>query len=253
MKDFMAELDELIDDGKKMKSSLYQVILEGNATEKLLQNFLIHRYPVKELWTRHLLSIASRIEDYELRCSFLENAYEEETGFSTNSKRHLESFVDVGLSLGLNREEITHASKMPETERLMEHNVNACNNTNNHFTSGIASVIYLMEGQPPIVNSKGQSMEAVMKDIYKLPAEGYEFFTHHASVNADDDCPAPSELEETHSSACRNILEKYCNSKSLKEKAKEFVKKSIRLRHEHFDAIQKRFYNENDAVFRYTG
>lgn len=251
MSNFIETLDQKIIQKKKMTSKLYQVILDGKATKRLLQNFIIHRYPIKDLWTRHLMSIASRVDDYDLRRLFLENAFEEETGYQTNSDRHLETFVNVGICFGLAKEDIVNANEMlEETKRLCEFNWDACNNTDNHFTCGVASVIYLMEGQPPIINSKGESMEIVIKETYGLPNNGVEFFTHHASSSEEDG--GVSELEDEHALACKNLLMKYCDTEEKQEDAIRFLNRAIELRHLHFDAIYDKYYDENEPVFRYN-
>src|SRR5678816_2487549 len=81
---FLAACQDRIQERRKMTSPLYQVVLEGRATQRLLQNFVIHRYPVKNLWTRHLMGVGGRVEEYELRRKFVENCYEEETGAFTS-------------------------------------------------------------------------------------------------------------------------------------------------------------------------
>lgn len=170
---FLAGLDEMIRARRKMTSPLYQKVLSGEASQKLLQEFVIHRYPIKAFWTRNILGIASRIEDYEIRRELIENIYEEETGAITQSKRHLETFVDFGRSLGLTREAIVDAREMlPETEAVVRHNVGVCNDSAVHFTLGVASVLLLMEGQPPIVSRNSKSMEEVMRETYRLPEQG---------------------------------------------------------------------------------
>src|SRR5215813_9336047 len=146
MEEFLNTLDDMIASRKKMTSPLYQTIMAGKAPERLLQQFVIHRYPIKNLWTRNILGIASRIDDYELRSELVENIYEEETGKLTNSHRHLETFIRFGESLGLKRETITDTPPMPETQAMMSHNVRVCNSSDVHFTAGVASVLLLMEG-----------------------------------------------------------------------------------------------------------
>lgn len=249
-RDFLAELDEIIFARKKMTSPLYQTILAGNASRDLLWNFVIHRYPIKAHWTRNILGIAARIEDYDLRRELVENIYEEETGALTRSKRHLETFVDFGLALGLTREQIVEPDTMlPETEALVAHNVRVCNSADVHFTLGVASVLLLMEGQPPIVSRQGTSMLSVMRDVYGLPPSGYEFFVHHASA-ADGN--ATSEIEEDHGETARRILTRYCTSEAMMDEAAAALRRAVDLRHRHFDAIL-RFYDPADPPYRGNG
>lgn len=250
MNAFISELDQIIDARKKITSRLYQVILSGEASQRLLQSFVIHRYPIKNHWTRNILGIASRIEDYQLRRELIENIYEEETGGITQSRRHLETFVDFGRALSLKRDEIIHAEEcLPETDAVIKHNVHTCNSSEVHFTAGVASVLLLMEGQPLILSPSGKSMEAVMRDVYRLPRYGYEFFTHHASsVNG-----AVSDLEGNHANTAREILRQCCNTETLRRNAKEALNRAVDLRHRHFDAIYNRFYNAADKPFRYLG
>lgn len=246
---FLDRLMSMIWERRKMTSRLYQTILKGDATLRLLQGFVIHRYPVKNLWTRHLMGVGSRIEDYKLRRKFVENCYEEETGAFTNSDRHVNTFIDFGRSLGLDEETIINSPLLAETAELMEHNLRACNDTNVHLTEGSASVLLLMEGQPPIVNSAGQSMEAVMRDVYNIPKKGYEFFTHHAS--SPPQMRHVSVLEDDHTAAVAEVLKRYCTTKDLQQGAIRSLQRSIELRHKHFDAIYDRFYDSSEPVFRY--
>jgi pyrroloquinoline-quinone synthase len=246
---FFEVATSMINERRKMTSRLYQVVLEGQATLRLLQNFCIHRYPVKNLWTRHLMGVGGRIDDYELRRKFVENCYEEETGAFTRSDRHVATFIEFGLSLGLNEEEITQAPLLPETRELMDHNLDACNNTNVHLTEGATSVLLLMEGQPPIVNSAGQSMAAVMRDVYGLPKKSFEFFTHHASSGAEEQ--HVSLLEDEHTAAVAKVLDRYCTTETLRMNAIRSLEKSIELRHKHFDALYERFYDPAEPAFRF--
>ncbi|NDL01675.1 hypothetical protein [Photorhabdus bodei] len=64
----------------------------------------------------------------------------------------LNSFFNVGLALGVTPEEIALRPLLPETKALVETNLRDCNDTDVHFTQGLASVLFLMEGQPPIIN-----------------------------------------------------------------------------------------------------
>lgn len=248
---FVDELDEMIKARKKMTSPLYQVVLAGLASKRLLQNFVIQRYPIKNHWTRNILGIASRIEEYDLRKELIDNIYEEETGGITQSRRHLETFVDFGIGLGLKREEIVNAKeRLPETDAVIAHNVRVCNSGEADFTEGVASVLLLMEGQPPIISQNGTSMEAVMRDVYGLPPEAYEYFTHHAS-NASGD--SVSDLEDDHAETARRILKKYCQTEEKKRNAKRALANAIELRHRHFDALHKKYYDSSEPPFRWNG
>lgn len=246
MKDFIKKLDDMIMARRKITNPLYQVIMDGQATKTLLQNFVIHRFPIKNFWTRNILGIAARIDDYDLRRDLVSNIYEEETGKITNSKRHLQTFIDFGKALELSEKDITNNIILQETQEVINHNISACNDTSNHFTMGVSSVLLLMEGQPPIRNQKGISMLKVMQEIYQLPPEGYEFFVHHAS-NVDG---GVSDLEDEHAETAKEILIRYCNTKELQEQAVSFLERAIYLRHKHFDAIYK-FYNPHEKPFRY--
>lgn len=249
--EFIAELDTMIASRKKMTNPLYQLILSGAASKRLLQNFVIHRYPIKNHWSRNILGIASRIEDYELRKELVDNIYEEETGGITESRRHLETFVDFGISLGLTREEIVNPKELlRETDALISHNVRACNSGEVHFTEGVASVLLLMEGQPPIISQSGSSMEAVMRDAYLLSPNAYEYFTHHASCV---DGSAVSDLEDDHAETARKILTEYCTTEQMRSNAKRALQTAIDLRHRHFDAIYRRFYDASEPPFRWSG
>jgi pyrroloquinoline-quinone synthase len=249
--EFLAELDAMIGSRKKMTSPLYQVVLSGAASRRLLQNFVIHRYPIKNHWSRNILGIASRVEDYELRKELVENIYEEETGSMTDSRRHLETFIDFGVALGLTRDQILKSKdRLPETDAVVAHNVRVCNSGEVHFTEGVASVLLLMEGQPPIISKGGSSMEAVMRDVYGLPPKAYEYFTHHASCV---DGTAVSELEDDHAETARRILTKYCTTEGMRQNARKALANAIELRHRHFDAIHRHFHDPSEPPFRWSG
>jgi pyrroloquinoline-quinone synthase len=247
---FVAELDAMIAARKKMTSRLYQIVLGGEASLRLLRQFVIHRYPIKAFWTRNILGIASRIDDYELRRELIENIYEEETGALSGTQRHLAAFVDFGASLGLARDEIAGAAPLlPETAAVIAHNVGACNREAVHFTAGVASVLLLMEGQPPITSGQGASMEAVMRDVYRLPPAGYAYFSQHASGSHHG---AVSEIEEDHASTARRILARYCRGGAQREAARGALARAIELRHAHFDAIVREGYDPTEPPFRWV-
>ena len=248
MTDFVAELDRMIVERRKTTSPLYQTILAGKATQRLLQQFVLHRWPIKSFWTRNILGIASRLEDYRLRVLLVENIYEEETGALSGSGRHLDSFAAFGAAVGVTVEQLAAAPVVPETAAVIEHNVRVCN-TDVHFTAGVASVLLLMEGQPPIVTPGGASMLSVMRDTYGLPPEGYDFFVHHASAEAADG--AVSELEDEHAAAAREVLRRYCTTPQLRAQAVEALAAALELRHRHFDMILATGYDPAEPVFRH--
>lgn len=247
---FIDEVEGIIQQRSKMTSPLYQTILAGKATERLLQTFVKQRWPIKSWWTRNLMGIAHRVDDLDLRVSFVENAYEEETGALTHSKRHVNTFEDFGRAVGVDPAELPVTELFPETIAVIEHNKNACNNTNVHFTVGATSVLMLMEGQPPITNPAGHSMMAVMRDEYKLPRWGYEFFVHHAS--SDSDHTGVSELEDEHTEPLRQLLLRYCDTPQRQADAIESLQRAIDLRHRHFDAILREAYDPSEPVFVYS-
>ncbi|WP_416904712.1 TenA family transcriptional regulator [Micromonospora echinospora] len=246
---FVTELEERIHARRKTTSPLYQTILAGKATERLLRTFVEQRWPIKSWWTRNLTGIACRMDDLDIRRSLIENAYEEEFGALSNSKRHVETFEDFGRAVGVDPASLPNLELSPETIAVIEHNKNACNNTNVHFTEGTTSVLLLMEGQPPITDKAGNSMMAVMRDAYGLPEWGYEFFKHHASNDGDQD--GVSELEDEHTEPLRAILTRYCDTPELQDRARASLDRAIELRHAHFDAILERAYDPSEPVFRY--
>jgi len=246
---FLDSLSQMIYERRKMTSPLYQVILDGRADRQLLQNFVIHRYPIKNFWTRNILGIAARIEDYTLRRELVENIYEEETGRITKSERHLETFVEFGECLGLERGAIVSAPIAAETRAVIEHNVGACN-TERHFTEGVASVLLLMEGQPPIVNSTKRDMLTVMREAYRLPEKGCRYFVHHAS--SGHDAGGVSELEEDHAATAKKLLARHCDSEARRDTARERLARALDLRHAHFKMIFDRFYSASAQPFRYA-
>lgn len=245
---FVRLLDEMIYERRKMTSPLYQTILAGRATERLLQNFCIHRFPIKNIWTRNQMGVGSRIPDYDLRVELVRNLYEEETGALTGGGRHLQTFLDFGEAVGVPNDLVAKAPLLPETRKLCDHNLNACCNSNVHFTEGVASVLLLMEGQPPIVDRAGQSMLRVMRDVYGLPPKGYEFFVHHAS--SDTGSEAVSDLEDEHADVMREILRRYCDTEDLQQRAIASLRRALDLRHQHFDAILGKFYDESEPPLR---
>jgi pyrroloquinoline-quinone synthase len=249
MSDFIAELDEMIGARRKTTSPLYQTILAGKATQRLLRTFTLQRLPIKRHWTRNLLGIAARIEDHQLRALYVENAYEEETGALSGSRRHVTTFEDFARAVGATDDEMLRIENFPETDAVIAHNVRTCNDTSVDFTEGAASVILLMEGQPPIVDDEGNSMLAVMRDRYLLPDWGYEFFVHHASNDATGN--GVSELEDEHAWAARELLRRHCDTDEKRERAKQALATAIELRHNHFDAILREGYDPTEPVFAY--
>ena len=247
MQDFIESLQARINNRRKASSRLYQIILAGEASLHLLQNFALHRIPIKSFWTRNILGIAARVPDYGLRTALVANIYEEETGALTKTARHLETFFQFGRVLGLAEDVLQNPPVLPETKALIDHNVTACN-SDVHFTAGVASVLLLMEGQPPLVSREGNSMEAVMREVYGLPAEGCRFFALHASQNATDSI---SPLEDEHADVARELLRKYCTSSDLQQQAVSFLETAIELRHRHFDMIST-FHSPGSRPFRWA-
>jgi pyrroloquinoline-quinone synthase len=154
----------------------------------------------------------------------------------------------------VSQQDIDNAPVLPETQAVIDHNVEACN-TQIHFTAGVASVLLLMEGQPPVVSNSNRSMLSVMRDVYKLPPEGIEFFVHHASsveLSGNAAPAAVSELEEDHAETAEKLLDAYCDTDELRDQAHRFLDRAIDRRHAHFDAIFKHFYDPAEPAFRYA-
>ncbi|PPK64842.1 iron-containing redox enzyme family protein [Actinokineospora auranticolor] len=247
---FVQELEELIHARRKNTSPLYQTILAGKATERLLRVFVEQRWPIKSWWTRNLVGVAARMDDLDIRRSLIENAYEEEFGALSDSKRHVDTFEDFGRAVGVDPATLPTLELFPETVAVIEHNRRACNDTNVHFTEGVASVLLLMEGQPPITDERGRSMMAVIRDDYGVPEWGYEFFKHHASADAGES--GVSELEDEHTAPLRVVIDRYCDTDELRTGARHALETAIELRHAHFDAILREAYDPAEPVFRYT-
>jgi pyrroloquinoline-quinone synthase len=251
MSDFVDGLDQLIRDRRKMTSPLYQTILAGKATQRLLATFVVQRWPIKQLWTRNILGIASRVDDYRLRSLLVENIYEEETGALSGSGRHLATFADFGRAVGVTAEQLESTPHFAETDAVVAHNVRVCNDSSVHFTAGVASVLLLMEGQPPITTVQGgRSMLSVMRDDYGLPGWGSEFFVHHAANDAG--AGAVSDLEDEHANAARELLRRYCDTPELREQARDYLIRALELRHRHFDAILRAAYDPSEPIFSYA-
>lgn len=251
MDDFLAAARAIVVARRKMTSPLYRTVLSGDASLGLLRAMVIHRFPIKRFWTRNILGIAARVDDYHLRRALVENIYEEETGGLTGAGRHLDTFVAFGTCLGLTEEAIADAPVAPETQAVIDHNVAVCNDPRRHFTEGVLSVLYLMEGQPPIVNAGRQSMEAVMRDVYQLPPEGVAYFTQHASAVGDEAGVSP--LEDEHAQTAIDLLRRYCTSPELRLNALNALRTAVELRHRHFNMIHARFGNDGTPPFRYPG
>ncbi|MBS2965146.1 iron-containing redox enzyme family protein [Actinocrinis puniceicyclus] len=251
MSDFVPVLDRMIRERMKMTSPLYQTIMAGKATERLLQRFVLHRWPIKSQWTRNILGVTAHIDDYRLRRLMIENIYEEETGALTGSGRHLDTFAAFGAAVGVTPDQLENAPLEPETAAVVAHNVRICNSGQRHFTAGVAGVLLLMEGQPPIVSHSGATMLSVMRDVYGLPESGYEFFVHHASAGAESD--GVSDLEDEHAAAARELLRRYCTTDRLQAEAVDALATSLELRHRHFDMILAEGYDSTEPAFRYQG
>jgi len=128
-------------------------------------------------------------------------------------------------------------------------NVHVMAGVPNVFQAMVASVLLLMEGQPPIVNPQKRSMLDVMRDVYQLPPEGYDYFVHHASSTEGDD--HVSELEDEHATVARELLRRYANTPELQDQCVRMLGRALDLRHAHFDAMLRNFYDPAEAPFRY--
>ena len=107
----------------------------------------------------------------------------------------------------------------------------------------------LFRSQPPIVTGGGSSMLSVMRDVYRLPPEGCEFFVHHASANSDAD--AVSDLEDEHADAARELLRRYCTTDLLRAQAVHALDRALDLRHRHFDMILAEGYDAAAPAYRH--
>ena len=78
--------------------------------------------------------------------------------------------------------------------------------------------------------------------------QGPDVFVHHAS--SDTGSEAVSDLEDEHADVMREILRRYCDTEDLQQRAIASLRRALDLRHQHFDAILGKFYDESEPPLR---
>jgi len=221
------KLKGIVNENQKITHPLYQTIMKGEATPRLLKNFVLHRYHIKSFWTRNISAIHSKCPDVEARIHLAENIYEEETGKITGTERHLDLFVKIGEQFGLTWDEINKLELLPETQDVIDWNNTVCGHKH-HLLEAVAALIVYMEGQPP-VKLDGRTMNDAMSYFYNINESGRAYFNIHSS---DD-----MEVEEDHAEIGYELIRKYATTEELQQKVLAALQKSIEVRMAHFSAI----------------
>lgn len=205
-RDFLAQIDAIIEEHHLLKNPFYQMWNEGKLTLKMLQEYSQEYYLQVHHFPTFVSATHAACDDIEVRQMLLENLIEEERG----SAHHPELWMRFAEALGVERETLSQRDYLPQTRESVQI-LRALSRSENPVT-GLAA-LYAYESQiPPVSTTK----IAGLKEFYGVESEeAVAFFRVHEQV------------DEIHSAATRAALVKLCQNEDQQQEAIAAVQTAV--------------------------
>jgi pyrroloquinoline-quinone synthase len=184
-------IDQIIAEKSILKHPFYQRWQAGELTLDELRGYTCQYYQHVLAFPKYVSGTHANCDNLADRQELLENLREEEEG----ANNHPELWLKFGEAIGLQREDMTEATPLPETTALDETFRRITKDS--PFIAGIAA-LYAYESQVPEV--AGTKMDGLKKYYGVKSPDGLRFFVvHHA-------------LDVEHSRVTRNMVARHAES-----------------------------------------
>jgi pyrroloquinoline-quinone synthase len=223
--DFAAELRASIDAGRSFGGHpLWLRIQEGKEPSSSLRTFAIQFFLQVREFPRAISALHANCPDPEQRAELAESLYEEETGrISGCGLPHPELFIQFGLGLGMEREELLGGEPLPSTAALIDWF--ELSSKQRSFVEGSAAMNLAAEGQVP---GSFAPFARGLEKHYGLTPEAVAFWDVHETADAD------------HSDVGKHIVLGYATSDEWQERVRRAVQQSLAMWWQFFDGIERR-------------
>ena len=168
------KIDDIVTQYDLLKHPFYAAWSEGTLTLDALKGYAEQYYKFVSEFPRMLSAVHSNCPDLTTRQSILENLAEEEN----LEKPHPELWINFGLALGLERDDITGSEMLLETSQALDVLNSICRNRS--FKEGSAA-LYAYESRVPEIAAR---KVAGLESLYGVTGEsGLEYFKLHIEVD----------------------------------------------------------------------
>ena len=186
--DLLNAIDARIDARHLLTHPFYQAWTRGELSVEALQDYARQYYQHVAAFPTYLSAVHSHTQDPPTRRCLLQNLMDEEAGIPN----HPELWLDFAASLGISKEEATHAEVWPETRQLIDRFSAICRDRTT--AEGLAA-LYAYESQiPPVAEAK---ISGLKRHYGITDPQGYAYFTVHQQADLE------------HSAAERALLESW--------------------------------------------
>ncbi|MEO8458388.1 MAG: CADD family putative folate metabolism protein [Chloroflexota bacterium] len=184
-------IDAIIAEKSILKHPFYTRWQAGEMTMDELKGYTCQYYNHVLNFPRYVSGTHANCDNLADRQELLENLQEEEEG----PNNHPELWLKFGEAIGLNREDMTDATPLPETNQIHETFTRITKDS--PFVAGIAA-LYAYESQVPEVAST--KMEGLKQHYGVKSPDGLRFFVVHHSLDVE------------HSAVTRNMVARYAET-----------------------------------------
>jgi pyrroloquinoline-quinone synthase len=173
----MADIERAIAGKHLLTHPFYEAWTDGTLPREALLEYARQYYAFEVRLPRFLTALHARSEDLATRTALLSNAWDEEHG----AENHAELWLRFAESLGLSRDEVTHATPRPTTKALVDTYRDAAERA--PVSAGVAA-LYAYESQlPAVAKAKIEGLEAHYGFDDAGKRRGARFFDVHEAID----------------------------------------------------------------------
>lgn len=184
----LTTIETLIEERHLLKHPFYQAWSAGTLTQSALQEYSKQYYRQVEAFPTYVSAVHANCPVLPVRQQLLENLIEEERG----AEHHPELWLRFAEALGVNRDEVTSATPLPETQNLV--NTFRSLTRNNSYLAGLVALLAYEAQIPAVAETKIDGL----RRFYGINDDrGLSFFQTHLQA------------DRFHSDTARQILREH--------------------------------------------
>jgi pyrroloquinoline-quinone synthase len=168
-------LDLVIAERHLLKHPFYQAWTAGQLTPEVLRDYAAQYFAQVDAFPRFVSSVHSRCPEIEARKVLLENLADEEI----HGVDHPELWLRFAEGMGVTREQVRSAKRLPTTDRLVETFYGL---TSGDWTEGLCA-LYAYESQVPAVAAS--KVEGLARFYGVTEARAIQFFKAHMHYDVE--------------------------------------------------------------------
>ena len=178
VKEFIQVLKQDIEQKSILKHPFYQMWSEGLLTLDNLKGYAGQYYKIVDTWPQWISAVHSNCSDKKSRQILVKNLAEEELGVNAGDRQHSELWIDFGVGLGAEKDEIEFSQLLPETHAALTIFNN--NIRNRSFIESVGALYAYEQQVPEVAKTKAHGLQT----FYGITdASTLEFFNVHSTVD----------------------------------------------------------------------